>query len=96
MKNLLQAGTRAGARSRLDHPVPGRLSRDRQPLRRGRARHGAGRGADRLGNTPQQPIGSLQLLSVVLILASGTATFFTRDPTFVMLKPSVIYCIVGW
>jgi intracellular septation protein A len=43
----------------------------------------------------RQPIGSLQLLSVVLILASGTATFFTRDPTFVMLKPSAIYCIVG-
>jgi len=43
----------------------------------------------------KQPIGSLQLLSVVLILASGTATFFTHDPTFVMLKPSVIYCIVG-
>lgn len=43
----------------------------------------------------KQPIGSLQLLSVVLILASGAATFFTHDPTFVMLKPSVIYCIVG-
>jgi intracellular septation protein len=43
----------------------------------------------------KQPIGSLQLLSVVLILASGTATFFTHDPTFVMLKPSAIYCIVG-
>lgn len=43
----------------------------------------------------RQPIGSLQLLSVVLILASGAATLFTRDPTFVMLKPSVIYCIVG-
>ena len=43
----------------------------------------------------QQPIGSLQWLSVVLVLASGTATFFTADPTFVMLKPSVIYCIVG-
>jgi intracellular septation protein A len=43
----------------------------------------------------RHPIGSLQLLSVVLILASGTATLFTRDPTFVMLKPSVIYCIVG-
>ena len=43
----------------------------------------------------RQPIGSLQLLGVVLILASGTATFFTRDPTFVMLKPSVIYAIVG-
>jgi len=43
----------------------------------------------------RQPIGSLQLLSVVLILVSGTATLFTHDPTFVMLKPSVIYCIVG-
>jgi intracellular septation protein A len=43
----------------------------------------------------RQPIGSLQILSVVLILASGTATFFTHDPTFVMLKPSAIYCIVG-
>lgn len=43
----------------------------------------------------KQPIGSLQLLSVALILASGTATFFTHDPTFVMLKPSAIYCIVG-
>lgn len=43
----------------------------------------------------RQPLGSLQLLSVVLILASGTATFFTHDPRFVMLKPSVIYCIVG-
>jgi len=43
----------------------------------------------------RHPIGSLQLLSVVLIVASGTATLFTRDPTFVMLKPSVIYCIVG-
>ena len=42
-----------------------------------------------------QPIGSLQLLSVVLILVSGTATLFTHDPTFIMLKPSVIYCIVG-
>ena len=43
----------------------------------------------------QQPIGSLQWLSVVLVLASGTATFLTHDPTFVMLKPSAIYCIVG-
>jgi intracellular septation protein A len=43
----------------------------------------------------RQPIGSLQLLSVVLILASGTATLLTNDATFVMLKPSAIYCIVG-
>src|SRR5260370_6550096 len=43
----------------------------------------------------KQPIGSLQWLSVVLVLASGTPTFLTRDPLFVMLKPSIIYCIVG-
>lgn len=42
-----------------------------------------------------QPIGTLQWLSVILVLASGTATFFTHDARFVMLKPSVIYCIVG-
>lgn len=40
-------------------------------------------------------IGTLQWLSVVLILASGTATFFTHDPRFVMIKPSVVYAIVG-
>jgi intracellular septation protein len=43
----------------------------------------------------RRPVEALQWLSVVLILASGTATFFTHDPRFVMLKPSVIYCIVG-
>jgi intracellular septation protein A len=43
----------------------------------------------------RQPLGSLQILSVALIVVSGTATFFTSDPTFVMLKPTVIYCIVG-
>jgi intracellular septation protein A len=43
----------------------------------------------------RQPIGSLQLLSVVLILASGSATLLTQDATFIMLKPSIIYCIVG-
>ncbi|MGZ5907815.1 MAG: inner membrane-spanning protein YciB, partial [Reyranella sp.] len=42
-----------------------------------------------------KPVEALQWLSLVLILASGTATFFTHDPRFVMLKPSVIYCIVG-
>ena len=43
----------------------------------------------------RQPIGTIQWLSVVLILASGTATFLTHDATFVMLKPSIIYSIVG-
>jgi intracellular septation protein len=42
-----------------------------------------------------QSIGTLQWLSVVLILASGTATFFTHDPHFVMIKPSAIYLVVG-
>ncbi len=46
-------------------------------------------------HTRKQPIGSLQWLSVALILLSGTATFFTHDPRFVMLKPSIIYCIIG-
>lgn len=43
----------------------------------------------------RKPVEALQWLSLILILASGTATFFTRDPLFVMLKPSVIYAIVG-
>ena len=47
------------------------------------------------GLARRQTIGTLQWLSVVLVLASGTATFFTHDARFVMLKPSVIYSIVG-
>jgi intracellular septation protein len=47
------------------------------------------------GLLKRKPVETLQWLSLVLILASGTATFFTHDPRFVMLKPSVIYCVVG-
>jgi intracellular septation protein len=43
----------------------------------------------------REAIGSLQWLSVALILVSGAATMLTHDATFVMLKPSVIYCVVG-
>ena len=43
----------------------------------------------------KQPVEALQWLSLVIILASGTATFLTDDPFFVMLKPSIIYVIVG-
>lgn len=43
----------------------------------------------------REPVEALQWLSVVIILASGTATFFTSDPLFIMLKPSIIYVIVG-
>ncbi len=43
----------------------------------------------------KKPIGSLQIMSVALILLSGTATLLTSNPTFIMLKPTIIYCIVG-
>lgn len=43
----------------------------------------------------KQPVEALQWLSLVIIFASGTATFLTADPLFVMLKPSIVYIIVG-
>ena len=43
----------------------------------------------------KQPVEALQWLSIVIIFASGTATFLTDDPFFVMVKPSIIYVIVG-
>jgi intracellular septation protein A len=43
----------------------------------------------------KQPIDTMQWLSIGLVVVSGAATMLTRDPRFVMLKPSVIYCIVG-
>ena len=41
------------------------------------------------------PIDTMQWLSLFLVLGSGTATLLTHDARFVMVKPSVIYCIVG-
>ena len=43
----------------------------------------------------KRPIGSLQWLSLVLVVASGTATLITNDPRFVMIKPTLIYATVG-
>ena len=43
----------------------------------------------------RQTIDTMQWLSIGLVVVSGIATLLTRDPRFVMLKPSVIYCIVG-
>ena len=34
-------------------------------------------------------------MSLFLVLGSGAATLITSDPRFVMVKPSVIYIIVG-
>jgi intracellular septation protein len=42
-----------------------------------------------------KPIDTMQWMSLFLVLGTGTATLLTNDPRFVMIKPSVIYCIVG-
>src|SRR3984893_3907397 len=41
------------------------------------------------------PIDTMQWLSLFLVLGAGAATLLTDDPRFVMIKPTVIYCIVG-
>jgi intracellular septation protein len=43
----------------------------------------------------KKPIEAMQWLSLFLIVASGSATLLTNDPRFVMIKPSLIYVIVG-
>jgi intracellular septation protein len=42
-----------------------------------------------------KPVETMQWLSLVLVVGSGTATLITNDPHFVMLKPSLIYIVVG-
>jgi intracellular septation protein len=42
-----------------------------------------------------KPIDTMQWMSLCLVLGAGTATLLTDDPRFVMIKPSVIYAIVG-
>jgi intracellular septation protein len=43
----------------------------------------------------KRPIDTMQWMSLFLVLGSGAATLITNDPRFVMVKPSVIYLIVG-
>jgi intracellular septation protein A len=43
----------------------------------------------------KRPIDTMQWMSLFLVVASGTATLLTNDPRFVMLKPSIIYAVVG-
>ena len=38
---------------------------------------------------------TMQWVSAITVAASGTATLITHNPTFVMLKPSLIYLFVG-
>jgi intracellular septation protein len=42
-----------------------------------------------------KPIDTMQWMSLFLVLGAGTVTLLTNDPRFVMIKPSVIYVIVG-
>jgi intracellular septation protein A len=43
----------------------------------------------------KKPIDTMQWVSLVIVIASGTATLLTNDPRFMMLKLSVIYVAVG-
>ncbi len=42
-----------------------------------------------------EPIDTMQWMSLFLVLGAGAATLITNDPRFVMIKPTVIYSIVG-
>jgi len=43
----------------------------------------------------KKPIEMMQRMSLLLVLGFGAATLITDDPRFVMVKPSLIYVIVG-
>jgi intracellular septation protein len=43
----------------------------------------------------KRPIDTMQWMSLFLVVGAGTATLLTNDPRFVMLKPSLIYLVVG-
>src|SRR3982074_2853748 len=45
--------------------------------------------------TRRKPIDTMQWMSLFLVLGAGAVTLITDDPRFVMIKPSVIYTIVG-
>jgi intracellular septation protein len=43
----------------------------------------------------KRPIEVMQWMSLSLVLGSGVVSLITEDPRFVMLKPSLIYIVVG-
>ena len=43
----------------------------------------------------RKPIGAVGWLSLILIIASGSATLVTKDLRFMLFKPSVLYAIAG-
>lgn len=40
-------------------------------------------------------VDTLQWISVVMVLSSGSAALITNNPVFVMVKPSLIYLLIG-
>ena len=43
----------------------------------------------------KRPIDTMQWMSLFLVVVSGTITLVTHDARFVMIKPSLIYIVVG-
>jgi intracellular septation protein len=43
----------------------------------------------------KRPIEVMQWMSLIAVLAAGVATLISHDPRFVMVKPSLIYIMVG-
>jgi intracellular septation protein A len=43
----------------------------------------------------RKPVDTMQWMSLFLVLGAGAVTLITHDPRFMMLKPSIIYVIVG-
>ena len=44
----------------------------------------------------KKPVDALQWISAVVVLSSGSAAIVTDNPVFMMVKPSIIYLLVGW
>jgi intracellular septation protein len=43
----------------------------------------------------KRPIGAMQWTSLLLVICFGGISLITNDPRFVMIKPSLIYTVVG-
>lgn len=43
----------------------------------------------------RKPLAALQWASLALVLLAGAATMLTHDPRFVMIKPTLIYIVLG-
>jgi intracellular septation protein len=43
----------------------------------------------------RRPVAAVQWLSLGLVIVSAAATLVTHDPRFVMVKPTIVYALVG-